>query len=140
MGVKKDKASALSQVTKAKQKELSQEGLEGGLARLRHAEKHSYTCWTESGTVTDLKAWHNALDLLRRAEANLLEVLQKRRELIPAGEVKEFMGRQIEAAKAKLLDLPGQLSPGLEGLPWPDIQRQLEREIREALHGLSKDI
>ena len=140
MSTKKEKAAKLSRVSRVKQKELSQEGLEGGLARLRHAEKQTYELWTETGKAGDFKAWQNALDLLRKAEDNLLTVLAKNRELLPAGEIKEFMGKQIEAAKSKLLDMPGRLSPGLEGLPWPDIQKQLEREIREALHGLSTDI
>jgi hypothetical protein len=140
MGVKKDNAVKAARVSKAKAKELSAEGLQGALARLRHAEKHSYECWTSSGSVSDLKAWHGALDLLRKAEDNLLVVLTKRRDLLPAGEVQTWIGRRVDAAKASLLDLPARVSPGVEGLPWPEIQKILEREIREALRGISEPI
>jgi len=116
------------------------EGLEGALARLRHAEKHSYETWTGSGNVSDLKSWHGALDLLRKAEDNLLVVLVKRRDLLPAAEVQTWIGRRVDAAKGSLLDMPGRVSPGLEGLPWPEIQKILEREIREALDGISEPI
>jgi len=141
MGAKKDKAQKATQgLTKAKMKELSVEGLEGALARLRHAEKHSYETWTDSGNVSDLKSWHGALDLLRKAEDNLLVVLTKKRDLLPAGEVQTWIGRRVDAAKGALLDIPGRVAPSLEGLPWPDIQKILEREIREALHGISDPI
>jgi hypothetical protein len=140
MGVKKNNAVRAARVSKAKARELSAEGLEGALARLRHAEKHSYQCWTASGSISDLKAWHGALDLLRKAEDNLLVVLTKRRDLLPAGEVQTWIGRRVDAAKASLLDLPARVSPGVEGLPWPEIQKILEREIREALRGISEPI
>ena len=141
MGAKKDKAKGLTEgLSASKIKALSLEGLEGALARLRHAEKYSYECWTGTGSVSDLKAWHGALDLLRKAEDNLLVVLTKRRDLLPAAEVQSWMGRKIEAAKAALLDMPGRVAPGLEGLPWPEIQKLLEHEIRAALRGISKPI
>jgi hypothetical protein len=141
MGAKRDKVKGLAQgLSAAKTKELSAEGLEGALARLRHAEKHSYDVWTASGSVSDLKSWHGALDLLRKAEDNLLVVLTKRRDLLPAGEVQTWIGRKIDAAKAALLDMPARISPGLESLPWPEIQKILEREVRGALRGISDPI
>jgi hypothetical protein len=133
---KKDKAAKVSQA-KAQRKELTVEGLEGGLARLRHAEMHSYNCWSETGSVSDLKAWHGALDLLRKAEDNLISVLERRKELLPAGEVRSALATMVEAAKSSLLDLPGRVAPSLEGLPWPEIKKALDIELREVLRGLS---
>ena len=139
MPTKKEKAAKVKQA-KATRTELSAEGLEGGLFRLRHAEQHTYNNWMESGSAGDFKAWQQALDLLRKAEDNLLTVLEKRRELLPAPEVKEHLGRMIESTKAALLDMPARVAPSLDGLPWTEIQKKLETEIREALHGISKPI
>ncbi|WP_031386502.1 hypothetical protein [Desulfonatronum thiodismutans] len=116
---------------------LTEEGLDAALARLRWAEKATFAAFQEARDGKSLKAWSGALDLLRKLEGNVIEVLQSRRELLPASEVKTWLGRQIDAAKSSLLDLPGRLAPGLEGLPWPEMQKIMEREIREALRGLS---
>jgi hypothetical protein len=139
MPTKKEKVAPAAKAAK-KRPELSGEGLEAALGRLRHAERHSYETWTQTGAAGDFKAWNNALDLLRKAEENLLTVLKQRRELIPAEEVQAWFGKQIESARAALLDLPGKVAPGLEALPWYEIQKTLDREIREALSGLSQKI
>jgi hypothetical protein len=120
-------------------------GLEAALDRLRDAERSTYLMWREAIANGDdggpeFRKWQQALDLLRKAEDNLIAVLTKRRELLPAAEVKTWMSRQIEAAKAHLLDLPDKLAPQLEGLPWPQIQKILQGEISDALNKLSADI
>jgi hypothetical protein len=118
-------------------------GLEAALARLRQAESETYNRWMAALQADDpsqaqyFKAWQQALDLLRKAEGNLLEVLERRRDLLPADEVRTWMSRQVEVAKATLLDLPGKLAPSLENLPWSEIQKTLDQEIRHALSRLS---
>jgi hypothetical protein len=79
------------------------------------------------------KDWQTALDLLRKAEKNLTDHLTQQKDLLPALEVKTWLARKIEATKSTLLDLPGKIAPELEGLPWPEIQKRLTEEIRDAL-------
>lgn len=120
-------------------------GLEAALGRLRDAERRTYRLWCQAVDEGDpsqaqaFKSWQLALDQLRKAEGSLLDVLERRRELLPSGEVKLWMSRQIEAAKATLLDLPGKLAPALESLPWPEIQKTLDAEVRHALAKLSEN-
>ena len=118
-------------------------GLEGALTRLREAERRTYGLWLKAlydgqpDQNVHFQTWRQAVDLLRKAESNLIEVLEKRRDLLPAGEVKLWLSRQVEVAKATLLDLPGKLAPSLENLPWAEIQKNLDQEIRHALSRLS---
>jgi hypothetical protein len=42
----------------------------------------------------------------------------------------------IENVKSVLLNLPAKVAPGLEGLPWHEIQSRLDQEIRDILEGL----
>lgn len=118
-------------------------GLEGALTRLREAEQRTYQLWLKAlyegqpDQGNHFQTWRQAVDLLRKAEGNLLDVLQQRRDLLPADEVKLWMSRQIEVAKASLLDIPGKLAPSLENMPWSEIQKNLDQEIRHALKRLS---
>ncbi|MDZ7759937.1 MAG: hypothetical protein U5L00_06740 [Desulfovermiculus sp.] len=118
-------------------------GLEGALTRLREAERRTYQLWIKAlydgqpDQNVHFQTWRQAVDLLRKAEGNLLQVLEQRRDLLPADEVKVWMSRQIEVAKSTLLDLPGKLAPSLENLPWSEIQKTLDEEIRHALSRLS---
>jgi len=143
---KPGKAASKAKQPSVKVDDNQQPGLEAALDRLRAAERVTYQRWQSAFQENDSNAsvyfrdWQQALDLLRKAEDNLLTVLNKRRELLPTDEVKTWLTRQIEAAKAHLLDLPGKLAPVIEGLPWPQIQKMLETEIKDALSKLSADI
>jgi hypothetical protein len=114
-------------------------GLEAALERLRQAEQATFAKWQESFNANRkespvfFKDWQTALDLLRKAEKNLTDHLTQRRDLLPALEVKTWLARKIEATKSTLLDMPGKVSPELEGLPWPEIQKRLTEEVRDAL-------
>lgn len=120
------------------------EGLEAALARLRRAELLAYTRWESSiadGNAPEavFRSYGQAVELLRKAEKNLLDLQRERRELLPAEEVRAWLLRQIVAAKATLLNLPGKLAPQLEGQPWQKIQVRLEEEIIDALGKLAGD-
>jgi hypothetical protein len=114
-------------------------GLEAALERLRHAEQATFNKWQQSFNAgmkeapLFFKDWQTALDLLRKAEKNLTDHLTQRRDLLPALEVKTWLARKIEATKSTLLDMPGKVSPELEGMEWPEIQKRLTEEIRDAL-------
>jgi hypothetical protein len=114
-------------------------GLEAALERLRQAEQATFAKWRESfnqnmrESPVFFKDWQTALDLLRKAEKNLTDHLTQQKDLLPALEVKTWLARKIEATKSTLLDLPGKIAPELEGLPWPEIQKRLTEEIRDAL-------
>lgn len=119
-------------------------GLDSALVRLRAAEVMAYQRWTravESGKAPEavFKSYAQALELLRKAEKNLLDLQKERGDLVPQADAKEWMLRRVIAAKTGLLDLPGKMAPQLEGLPWPKIQRLLEREIRHAISRLGSD-
>lgn len=120
-------------------------GLDPALVRLRQAEVMAFQRWTnalEEGNAPEavFRSYGQAVELLRKAEKNLLDLQRERRELLPKGEVKTWLFRQIISAKAALLNLPGKLAPQLEGQPWHRIQQRLDEEIRDALSKLSSDI
>jgi len=120
-------------------------GLDPALSRLRQAEVMAFQRWgraMEDGNAPEavFRSYAQAVELLRKAEKNLLDLQRERRELLPKSEVKTWLFRQIVSAKATLTNLPGKLAPQLEGLPWPIIQKKLEQEILHALGKLSSDI
>lgn len=121
-------------------------GLEGAVERLRQAESQTYQRWMQAieqqdaNQAKEFQNWQRALDLLQKAEGNLLELLERRRELLPADEVRIWLSRRVESAKSTLLDMPGKLAPALENLPWSEIQKALETEVRHALSRLAERI
>ena len=119
-------------------------GLDGALERLRSAEVSAYAelqrCIEQGVPSTPIfRMYAQSVELLRKAEGNLLSLQREQRALLPASEVKEWMTRQIIASKTTLLNIPGKLAPQLEGLSWPMIQKRLENEIYSALEKLSAD-
>ena len=125
--------------------EVSMElGLDAALGRLRAAEFTAYSEWKkglEQGAASApmFRSYSQSIELLRKAEKNLLDLQKERKTLMPASEVKEWIVHRIMGAKTTLLNLPGKLAPQLEGLPWPKIQERLEGEIRDALERLATD-
>ena len=115
-------------------------GLDAALVRLRQAEVLGYQKWMKDPSPQTYKSYNQSVELLRKAEKNLLDLQKERRELLAKDEVKTWLFRQIISAKSTLTNLPGKLAPQLEGLPWPQIQRKLEEEIQSALAKLSSDI
>ncbi|GAB6113426.1 hypothetical protein JCM14713_31840 [Desulfomicrobium salsuginis] len=115
-------------------------GLDAALVRLRQSEALGYQKWMDEPNAQTFRSYSQSMELLRKAEKNLLDLQKERRELLAKDEVKTWLFRQIISAKATLTNLPGKLAPQLEGLPWPQIQRKLEEEIQSALAKLSSDI
>jgi len=111
-------------------------GLEAALDRLRRAEATCYRRWNESPGKKEFDAWSTSVDILRRAEKNLTDHMVATKDLLPAGEVRAWIFKHVTAAKRYLLDIPGKVAPDLEGLPWPEIQKTLEKEVRHALERL----
>lgn len=115
-------------------------GLDAALVRLRQSEVLGYQKWMDEPSPQAFKSYSQSVELLRKAEKNLLDLQRERRELLAKDEVKTWLFRQIISAKATLINLPGKLAPQLEGQPWPKIQQKLEEEIQSALAKLSSDI
>lgn len=115
-------------------------GLDPALDRLRQAELMAFQEWQANPSATVFRSYGQAVELLRKAEKNLIDLQRERRELLPKSEVKTWLFRQIVSAKSTLTNIPGKLAPQLEGLPWPKIQAKLEEEILHALGKLSSDI
>ncbi len=120
-------------------------GLQAALERLRAAEVKAHDKWEAAFDRDDpdagnyFRSWNSGLELLRKSEASLLEVLKERRELLPASEVKAWMAKQIEQAKGRLLEIPPKIAPTVEGMTWGQVQQILDEEIREALKYVADD-
>jgi DNA-binding cell septation regulator SpoVG len=74
---------------------------------------------------------------MRKTESELLDVLARRKTLVPVDQVKELFLRMIETTKGLLLVMPAKLSGELEGMEWQDIQKRLDGEIRDILTNLT---
>ncbi|HNW34436.1 MAG TPA: hypothetical protein PKM25_05860 [Candidatus Ozemobacteraceae bacterium] len=118
-------------------------GLEAGVKRLRDAEEKLHRKWCDAVDASDPTArgcfqdWQDALELLAKAEQSLVKYLKETGVLTETAKFKTFMKQNIEMAKSILLDIPGRVSPQCEGLPWHQIQKLLEPEIRRALEKLA---
>ena len=120
-------------------------GLDEALQRLRFAEVKTHQLWQQALAKKDpdvtayFRAWQNSLELLRKAEASLLDVLKERRELLPTSEVKTWLAKKIEMTKGRLLEIPAKVAPMTEDMEWPEVQKLLQQEIYEALEYLAND-
>ena len=139
-GPEKTKESAQKQSrTRAK----IEPGLLQALERARQAEVDAYKAHIDflrkSGIVNAslLGTWQSTLDILRNCEKDFTKVLESRRELVQMKEVVDFFEPMIEQTKAILLNLAAKVAPGLEGMPWQDIEKKLDQEIRHALSKLT---
>jgi DNA-binding cell septation regulator SpoVG len=81
--------------------------------------------------------WITAVEQMRKTESELLDVLARRKTLVPVDQVKELFLRMIETTKGLLLVMPAKLSGELEGMEWQDIQKRLDGEIRDILTNLT---
>ena len=122
---------------------LPETGIEKALERARIAELKAYQMYEEvvakTGiiSVNSLDAWQKTLDVLRKCEMDFTKVLERRRVLITKKEVQDWLEPMIEQTKTMLLNLPAKLAPGLENLPWHEIQARLDQEIRDVIAKLS---
>lgn len=66
-----------------------------------------------------------------------LEFEERARALLPADKVRTLIARGVEVVKSRFLDLPGRVAPMVDGLPWHETQKILDREVRRVLEGLS---
>lgn len=119
------------------------QGIEAGVKRLRAAEESLHRAWVQSkeeeraDAQVRFRNWQEALDLLTRAEQGLVKYLKEMETLTETAKFKALMKRNIEAAKSILLDVPGRVAPQCENLPWPQIQKLLEGEVRRTLEKLA---
>ena len=119
-------------------------GLSAALERARLAEVDAYEAHHESMQKTgiisagSLDAWQKTLDILRKCETDFTKVLERRRELVEIKQVQDWLQHHIEQIKAILLNLPAKLAPSLESLPWHEIQKRLDQEVRDAISKLSE--
>jgi hypothetical protein len=136
----KSKAATLSPIAAPKKKKADlTPGLSAALERARLAEVDAYQAHHESMEKTgiisagSLDAWQKTLDILRKCETDFTKVLERRRELVEIKQVQEWLQPHIEQIKAILLNLPANISPSLESLPWHEIQKRLDQEVRDAI-------
>ena len=114
-------------------------GLMPALERARAAELAAYDAhmkiFNEQGitSASALDAWQKTLDILRKCETDFTKVLERRRELIEIKKVQEWIEQKIELIKTIFLNVPAKLAPALEGLPWHEIQKRLDQELRDAI-------
>lgn len=131
-----------SQIPKSKAR-AGKQGIEAGVKRLRVAEESLHRVWVQSkeeerpDAQVHFRNWQESLDLLSRAEQALTKHLKELGTLTQTATFKALMKRNIEAAKSILLDVPGRVAPQCENLPWPQIQKLLEGEVRRALEKLA---
>jgi hypothetical protein len=118
------------------------DALQAALERARQAEIKAYELYelslAKTGVISviSLESWQKTLDILRRCETDFNKVLERRRVLVERKDVQNFLEPMIENVKSVLLNLPAKVAPGLEGLPWHEIQSRLDQEIRDILEGL----
>lgn len=117
-------------------------GLVAALDRARQAEVDAYTAHIEfmkqnnSINTSALDAWQKTLEILRRCENDFTKVLEMRKELVSLKKVQDWMHPLIEQTKMQLLNIPSKLAPQLENLPWHEIQKKIDEEIRSAISKL----
>ena len=118
-------------------------GIEGAVERLRRYEQmlagRLELELTSGGDDINrcYRDWITAVEQMRKSESDLLDVLERRRVLIPADEAKGVFLRMVETTKGLLLVMPAKLSGELEGMEWVDIKKRLDGEIRDILTNLS---
>ena len=118
-------------------------GLEAALSRMQKVEEMLHGRLIASidaggyDTSPRLKEWQDSLDALRKVESDSLKVMEEKKRLLNVDAVKSWLDKKIETTKAFLLNLPGKVAPGLDGLPWHEIQKRLDLEVRNALAKLS---
>lgn len=139
----KSKSEKQPEPPKKKKADLTP-GLSAALDRARLAEVDAYQAHHESMQKTgiisagSLDAWQKTLDILRKCETDFTKVLERRRELVEIKQVQDWLQHHIEQIKAILLNLPAKLAPSLESLPWHEIQKRLDQEMRDAISKLSE--
>lgn len=60
------------------------------------------------------------------------------RALMPADKIRPLLARMVETATARLLDFARRMPPLLDGRPWYECQKILEKETRATLEDLSR--
>lgn len=118
-------------------------GLIAALERARQAEIDAYMAHAKYMKENDaintnaLEAWQKTLEILRRCENDFTKVLEMRKELVSLKAVQNWMHPLIEQTKMQLLNIPSKLAPQLENLPWHEIQKKIDEEIRSAISKLN---
>ena len=122
-------------------------GIEAAVGRLRVLEQRLHEKLNEAVVAVDLetaeefprrfKVWTVAIEQLRKMEADLLDVLEHRQELIRVADVREWAVRNAQGVKQRFLGLPALLAPKLDRARWQVIQEQMEGGIRHVLGELS---
>ena len=118
-------------------------GIEAAVARLRTAEESLHRSWQtavsgrDAAAQTHFRNWTEAVEILAKSEPALVKFRKDTGALTETAKFKSELKRNIESAKSILLDLPGRVAPQCEGIPWHQVQKLLESEIRRALEKLA---
>lgn len=117
-------------------------GIEAAVTRLRNMESslgrkiEEKIDANDTDIAADIKSWQSILDLLRKAEADLLSILERQKVLVPYDCVKQIISTMCLPVRSRLFKIVTQVSPELEGQDLEEIQLILDKEIRKALAGL----
>jgi len=120
----------------------SEIGLEGAVNRLRHYEhllaaRLSNEMQADGNIAGAYRDWIMAVEQMRKIAGDMLDVLARRKVLIPVDQAKALPLRMVETTKGLLLVMPAKLSGELEGMKWQDIKQRLDQEIADILTNLS---
>lgn len=125
-------------------KRRAKKGIEQTVIRLRTEEEALHRAYKDlaeknpAAAPAALRNWHASIDLLTRAEPALIKYKREMEELIDAAKYRKWLKERIAAAKSILLDLPSRVAPQCENMPWHQIQKLLDAEVRRALQKLSE--
>lgn len=139
----------LSEITDISQQTISEwqaKGLPYVAGNSRHGGNQYDTAavirWLRETDVAKACGGETPRDRLARVQADRveMEIAEKRRELIPAGEIGQEWASVIVATRQALLVVPQEVAPLCVGIDDPDpIREILQDAIEEALSRLAED-
>jgi len=127
-------------------RERGKKGITHALERLRDAEQelgerfHEQLETEDPSAGVTFRLWKDAMDQLRKLEAEILEITRASGENIPAEDAKRAISLVCGAMKSRLLLLPTQIAHELADRDAPDIQEILQANVNSILDGLSKTV
>ena len=118
-------------------------GIAAAVDCLKNAEEMLHDLWEKARETKAADArkrfrkWQYALELLNRAEPMLVKYHNEMGNLSETSKIAAWLKRMIKRAESALTPLPAEMAKQCEGLPWPQIQKLLEGEMRRVLETIA---